>query len=248
MAAQADGLLVHRGLVRVDRRLGQDAGLVDAGVRQHLLHAREQLFAVLPDALGRTRFHLAHHALDRGAAAADIVRELFALAQTHLVKAVAGLLEHRGHVADHLVRVLLDALRAQHVRHLGQHRDSHIVPQAVGLAQVVQRVQIALCQRMVDRDGNIAALLGLHADEDLHLAARDARRRGLFDRIIQKTILARRLDRAVQIAVVDRAQLDRDRAAVQLFLGAAVTGHTLHVVRSPFSVGRQASAQHCDQP
>ena len=59
MAAQAHGLLVHRRLVRVDRGLGDDARLVDVRALEHLTHTREQLFAVLRDALGRALLDLA---------------------------------------------------------------------------------------------------------------------------------------------------------------------------------------------
>ena len=54
MAPQADGLLVHSHLVRVDGGLHQDPLLVDGGALQHLLHPGGELGAVL-----RLRSHVA---------------------------------------------------------------------------------------------------------------------------------------------------------------------------------------------
>ncbi len=82
--------------------------------------------------------------------------------------------------------------------------------------QLAQRRQIALCERVVYRDGKIAALVGLDADIDLGLAACDARGGRLLHGVIQKAELARRLYRAVQIAVVDGAQhFDGNGASMQ---------------------------------
>ena len=49
---------------------------------------------------------------------------------------------------DH-VRVLLDALRAEHIGELCEAHDGHIVAQAVLFGQLAQRRQIALCERVV---------------------------------------------------------------------------------------------------
>ena len=75
--------------------------------------------------------------------------------------------------------------------------------------------------------------VGLDADIDLGLAACDARGGRLLHGVIQKAELARRLYRAVQIAVVDRTQLDGNGASMQHRSRAAVAGHTLHFISSP---------------
>ena len=110
----------------------------------------------------------------------------------------------------------------------------------------MQRRQIVLRDRMVHRNRNVAALLRLHADVNLNLAACNARRGSLFHGIIQKAVLTRSLYRAVQIAVVDRTQLCCDGSAVQLLLGTSVAGHTLHKYLFPFLFGRQGAAQQRD--
>ena len=120
MAAQAHGLLVHRRLVRVDRGLGDDARLVDVRALEHLAHACEQLFAGTRDALGRALLDLADQRLDDRSAVSDVLRELFALALTHLVEAVAGLGKYGQNVLRQLIRVLLDALRAEHIGELSR--------------------------------------------------------------------------------------------------------------------------------
>ena len=176
---------------------------------------------------------LADQRLDDRGAVSDVLRELFALALTHLVEAVAGLGKYGQNVLRQLVRVLLDALRAEHIGELCEAHDGHIVAQAVLFGQLAQRRQIALCERVVYRDGKIAALVGLDADIDLGLAACDARGGRLLHGVIQKAELARRLYRAVQIAVVDSAQLDGNGASMQHLSRAAVAGHTLHFISSP---------------
>ena len=246
MAAQTHGLLVHGGLVRVDGRLGDDAGLVDGRIRQHLLHAGEQLLAVLAHALRRADLHLTDHALDLGRTVSHILSQFSTLAGTHFVEIVAGFAKDGQHIAGHLVRVLLDALGAEHVRQLRQTHHAHVIAQTVPVGQLMQRRQIVLRDRMVHRNRNVAALLRLHADVNLNLAACNARRGGLFHGIIQKAVLTRSLYRAVQIAVVDRTHLCCDGSAVQLLLGTSIAGHTLHRYLFPFLFGRQGAAQQRD--
>ena len=229
MAAQADGLFIDRGTVGVDCSLGQDALRVDRGIGQDLLHPLFELLTVFDDALGRARFDGGDQRQDGLPPGTHISRHFFALPGAHDFKLVDSLMEDRQNVARQLLCVFLDPFAGQHVRHFGERQQRDVVGKTGRLAQLTQRIQIALCQREIDANAGIVCIDRFHLDENIDLTTRDPCTGGFFQRFLEKAVGSRTFDIDVQIAMIDRADFNGDLTSADGSACAAVAGHTFHI-------------------
>ena len=71
---QAHRLLVHRHLVGKDGRLGEDAGRVQLGVGQHLIHFSLQTSPVFLHGLGGSLLHQGDQAFNGVRPGQDVIR------------------------------------------------------------------------------------------------------------------------------------------------------------------------------
>ena len=244
VAAQTDGLLIHRDLIREDGRLGEDAVLIDLGILEHLRHLGLQPGAVVCHDSRGTRLHLSGEGCDGGGAGADVLHQLLPLPGAHGVKVLQGQGQHLAQVGGHRFQILLVLLHQKHVGHPGEQGDRDVILQAIAVPQVAQGLIVAVGHRPVDRDIDVSALGGPDGDEHIHLAPGNALLYLCLDGILRKDIDTGQLDRTVQIAVIDGAQLYRDGTAAEDRLSPSVTGHTFNQRASPRFSSEWGSASH----
>ena len=235
MAAETDGLLVHGNFVGEDGRLGEDAGGVQLGVGQHLGHPGLQLGAVLRHRLGGALLHQGHLVLDGLGPAEYVILQPLALSAAHLVKVGQGPVQHRADVFGHLLHVLLRLLCQQHVGEAGQQGHGDVPRQVIVRRQLLQGGIIAVGHRLVHRHLDLLRPGVVQGDEHVHLSPGNGILNAALHGLLREQIEAGQADVAVQIAVVHRAQLHRDGAAVYRLLCPAIAGHALdHIGHSPF--------------
>ena len=133
MGAQADGLLVDGDLIGKDGGLGQNAGLVDGGRLQDLLHLGGQARAVLRNGLRRALLDHAGDVLDGIEPAADVGGKALALGRAHPIVRGKRVIEHGAEVGGDALQVLLRLGDGQDVGKAGDGRRGDLVsarPQA----------------------------------------------------------------------------------------------------------------------
>ena len=226
MAAQTHRLLVHRHLVGEDGRLGENAGGVQLGVLQHFLHPGLQLGAVLGHGLGGALLHLAHQLLDAIGPGEYVGLQPRPLPGAHLVEVGKGTVQYSTDVLGPLLHVLLRLFRQQHVGEPGQEGHGDVLGQAVTPGQLFQGGVVAVGQGLVHRHLDLLSFCGVQGDEHVHLSPGNGVLYPAFDGLLREEVQPGHADVAVQIAVVDGAQLHGDGTAVEGILGPSITGHT----------------------
>jgi len=228
MAAQTHRFLVHRDFVGIDGGFLQDAGLVDIGPAQDLLHLLRQARAVFRQCDGAALFDLFHKTENCLGPAAEIGLQRSPLGRAHGVEPFDGLVRHREDVGGDLLLVVLLLLDDEHVGQSGERRDRDVVPHAVFLRDGAQRVKISFQHGLVERNFFILPRSSVRRDEHVDLAAGDDfLDAGLYG-ILRISIDTRQFDRAVEIAVVDGAQLHGDLPVVDRLHRPAVAGHAFN--------------------
>ena len=228
MAAQADGFLVHGNLVGKNGSLRQNPAFVDGSIGQHLFHFVLQPGAVVNDRLAASGLHLGDQAQDGRPTAPQIRLQRLPFRGAHIVEALQSLIDHAEHIRQQLLLVHLGLVHGEHVGHTGQHGHADVVPDAVGLRHLLHGGEIPLHHSLVQGDLHVGSALGTDGQEHVHLAPGNGVFYRLLHRILAKGQAAGQLDGAVQITVVDGAQLHRKFPAVHGFHGAAIAGHTLN--------------------
>ena len=245
MAPQADGLLVHSHLIRVDGGLHQDPLLVDGGALQHLLHPGGELGAVLRHRLRRPHLHLSGVALNGVQPVGDVLRQLLPLYGPHVIVRGQRLVQDRAEVGADSLQVLIRLRDGEDVREPGQRlRRGPIVRCAADVRQLPQGGGILGRQLPVHRNLDHIRGSGVHGDEHVHLSPGHRLLDVLFHCVLRKGIHPGHLHGAVQIPVVDGADLHRDVPLVQLLSCPAVAGHALnHVIPTSSLVVSQQQNQ-----
>ena len=95
VAVQTHQFLVHRYLVSVNGRLGQDAGLVQLGVLEHLGHLAPQPCAIVGHNAGRPVGHLFCEPLDGRGPVQHIPAQPLPFPLPHGVEVRQSQLQHR---------------------------------------------------------------------------------------------------------------------------------------------------------
>ena len=121
MAPQADGFLVHGNLIGKNGGFRQNTAFVNGSGLQHLLHTRRQLLTIGCYRLRRALLHLAHHRLNGGNAACNILAQLDALHGPHGVVGFQRLVQHGADIAGDRLQILLRLGDGQHIREFGKH-------------------------------------------------------------------------------------------------------------------------------
>ena len=228
MASQADGLLVHRHLVGENGRLRQDPAFIDGRVRQNFLQLVFQAGAVIDDRLAASGLHLGNQLQNGLTTAAQVVFQSLALGSAHSVVLGKSLIDHAHQVRLESLLVHLRLFHGEHIRHPGKDADADIVPNAVGIHHLAHGGQIPLHHRGVQSDLYVLGTLGAQGDEHIHLAPGNGGLHRLLYRVLREGQDSRQLHRAVQVSVIDGAQLHGVLPAVDGFHCPAVAGHALN--------------------
>ena len=227
MASQADGLLVDSDLVGVDGGLLQNAALIDRGRLQNLLHLLGQSPAVFRQRHGAALLYALDQTQNGLASGPEIGLQRCTLHGTHRAVFPDRLVHHGQNVRRDLLLVLFLLFHDEHIGHPRQRRHGDVVRHAVVLRDRVQRREIALEHRAVERNFHLRVRRNIDRDEHVNLAARNFFLHSSLDRVLSKAEHARQLHAAIQIPVVDGSDLDRDLPAADRLRRTAVTGHTL---------------------
>ena len=239
MAPQADGLLVHGHLIGVDGSLLQDPLRIDGGALKHFLHPGRQLGAVLRHSLRGTLLHLRRIVLNIGQAVADVLRQLPALHGPHGVVSFQRLLCHGAQVRRHRFQILVLLRHRQDVREPGKLLRRHLGLRAADLRQLCQCSGILGRQFPVHRDLGHICGGGIHRDEHIHLAPGDGLLDALLHGILRKAVHPGHLHSAVQIPVVDGADLHGDIPLVPHLSRPTVAGHAFDHADSSYFTGKR---------
>ena len=158
----------------------------------------------------------------------DIGLKALALGFPHGHKLLQRLLQHRENIGGQLLLILLTAAQGKDIRQAADGGKGEIIRQGVFLPQGPQGGDILPGQRMIHGDGGIAALHRLQGEGNFHLAAGNGALQGALEAILQKGAAARGPAGKLEVAVIDRTDLDGDAAAVQKLLIPSVAGHTAY--------------------
>ena len=201
---------------------------------QHLLHPGGELGPVFRHGLGGPFLHLAGIGLDGGEAVADVLRQLGALHGPHGIISGQGFFQYGAQIGADTLQILVRLGDGEHVREAGQRLRPHLeVFTAADLRQLPQGGDISGGQFPVDGDFRHIGGGGVHGDEHIHLAPGNGLLDTALDGVLGEGVHSGHLHRAVQIPVIDGADLHRDVPLVQHLAGPAIAGHTFDHVDSP---------------
>ena len=227
MAAQPHRLLVHRGLIPKDGRLGEDAGVVDGAVFQDGFQPLIQALGVLFHPAGAEGFDFAHALFHRIQPAGDIGQHFGALDAPHFHKVFQRLGGDVRDILPQLVLVHLSLAGGEDVGEPGQQADGDVVLDAQVLGQVAEGLLVAAGQVEVSGDGGGGGLGVLDGEAQLHLAPGDAFVQLGLEPTVHESAAAGDPGAVLEIARIDAAQLHRDLPAIAHTAGAAIPCHTI---------------------
>ena len=226
MAAQADGLLVHCGLVAEDGGLGQDAGIVDVPVFQDNLELFIQAVGVGLHPARAQRLHPADALFQKAQAALDVGLHLSTLGGAHLHERFQRLRRDGGDVLPQLLLVHIRVAGGENVREAGNEAGGGVVLDAELLGQVPQGLLVASSQLPVHGDDGVGGVHVLHRQAQFHLAAGDLLVQLLFQAAVHIAAGPGHPGRILKVPGIDAAQLHRDLTAIAHRCAPAKTGHT----------------------
>ena len=225
MAAQADSLFIHGGLVAKDGGLGQHAGIVDVAVLQNDLELFVQAVGIGLHPACAQGLHLADAFLQEVQAIFHVGLHLGTLGSTHLHKMVQCLGRDGRHIFPQLLFVHIGVAGGQHIREAGQDSGRNVVLDPQLLRKIPHGLLIAAGQLHVHGDHRIGGIHVLDGHAQLHFAAGDALVQLLFQAAVQIAAGARNARGILKIAGVYAAQFHRDLTAVAHCGSPAETGH-----------------------
>ena len=225
MAAQADGLLIHGGLVAKDGGLGQDTGIIDVPVLQNDLELFVQAVGVVLHPTGAQGLHPAHAFFQKAQAVLHVSLHLGTLSGAHLHKAVQCLGGDSGDILPKLLLIHIGVAGGQHIGKTGDHPGGHIVLDLQRLRQVPQGLPVALGQLLIHSHHGIGGIHGLHRQAQFYLAAGHPLVQLLFQAAVQIAAGAGHPGRILKVPGIDAAQLHRDLTAIAHSSSPAKTGH-----------------------
>ena len=170
MAAETDSLLSHGDLVGEDGGLGEDAGGVDLGVGQDLVHPRLQLGPIVRHGLGGALLYQSHLLLDGVRPGEDVGLHPLPLPGPHLVEVGQGPVQDRVNVGGHGLGILLRLLGQQDLRKAGQQRHRDVPRQLIAPGQLGQGGIVAVGHRLVHLHLDLFPAAVVHGDEHVHLS------------------------------------------------------------------------------
>ncbi len=173
MAAKTDGLLIHRDLIRKDRRLGKDAARVELCVLKHLSHFGFQPCPIIRHNARGTFLHLACEGFNGFGTVKDVLGKPPAFSFPHHVKIGQSLIHGLQQKRFHCLRLLFLFFYGKNVGKAGQVGGiiRVLCPAPAHMDKLLQRVHICLRQRLVYSDGHIVSGNMADIDKNIYLTA-----------------------------------------------------------------------------